>query len=129
MFQINSHFPEHFRRLAFEIISESSPFLNKNADCSSNTLSANQVFQKMLQFFLEHLIYLSTEASLGNNSSKDLICYLMYHHLSCRDDFTWKKIISNTSKKYIKNRSSLNFIHMYLLFQKFLVPVICFAIP
>ena len=83
----------------------------------------------MLQNFLEHLIHLSTEASLGNNSSKDL---MVYHHLSCRDDLVWKK----NYFKYIKNRSSSDFIHMYLLFQKFhvqlckklYVPVICFSV-
>ena len=50
-------------------------------DCSFNTLtereSANQVFQKTLQNFLEHLMRLTTEASLRNNSSKDLICQLV----------------------------------------------------
>ena len=66
MFQINYHFKEHFRTATFEIISERSPFLNKNAGCSSGD-SANQVFQKMLQNFLEHLTHLTTEASLGNN--------------------------------------------------------------
>ena len=76
----------------------------------------------MLQNFLEHLIHLSTEASLGNNSSKDL---------SCRDDLVWKK-----NYFYLKNRSSSDFIHIYLLFQKFhvqlckklYVPVICFSV-
>ena len=60
MFQ-NSYFKEHFWMATFEIISESHPFLSKNAGCSSYTLtgmaSANQVFQKMLHNFLEHLTY------------------------------------------------------------------------
>ena len=67
-FQINSYVKEHFRTATFEIIWESSPFLNNVLGCSSNTLtgrdSVNQVFHKMLQNFLEHLIHLSTEASL-----------------------------------------------------------------
>ena len=55
----------------FEIIGESRPLLNKNAGCSSITLternSANQIFRKMLQNFLQHLMHLSTEAPPGNN--------------------------------------------------------------
>ena len=54
------HFKEHFRTATFEIICESCLFLNKNVGCSSNTFSendsANQVFQKILQNLLEHLI-------------------------------------------------------------------------
>ena len=67
MFQINTYVKEHFRAATFEIIRESSPFLNNVLGCSSNTLtgrdSVNQVFHKMLQNFLEHLL-LSTGASL-----------------------------------------------------------------
>ena len=77
MFQINNHFKEHFRTATFEIILESSPFLNKNTGCTSNTStgrdSADQFFQKMLENFFEYLIHLSAEASPLNNSSKDLI--------------------------------------------------------
>ena len=65
------HFKEHFRTAASEIIGK-PPFLKINAGWSSNTLSgrdpADQIFPKMLQNFPEHLIYLSTEAPLGNNS-------------------------------------------------------------
>ena len=68
MLEINQHFKEHFRAATFEIIWESSPFLNKNVGSNSTVLlgrnSANQVFQKMLQNFPKHL----TVASLGNNS-------------------------------------------------------------
>ena len=78
--------------------------------------SANHAFQKTLQNFLQHLIHLSTETFLGNNSWKDLICYVVYHHLSCRDHFPWKEFISNTPKSELKKASS-NFNHMYLLFQ------------
>ena len=39
-----------------------------------------------------------TRASLENNSGKDLICQLVYHHLSRWEDFAWKNSISNTSK-------------------------------
>ena len=59
---------------------------------------ANQIFKKMLQNILKHLIHFSTEVSLENNSWKDLICLLVYHHLSYRDEFAWKKVISNASK-------------------------------
>ena len=68
MFQINSYVKEHFRAATFEIIWESSPFLNNVLGCGSNTLtgrdSVNQVFHKTLQNFLEHLLHLPTEASL-----------------------------------------------------------------
>ena len=97
MFQTNSHVKEHFRTATFEIIWESSPFLNNVLGCSSNTLTrrdlVNQVFHKMLQNFLEHLIHLSTEASLENNSFVSLCT--IFHFVTTLLE---KKIISNTSK-------------------------------
>ena len=97
MFQINSYVKEHFRTATFEIIWESSPFLNNVLGCSSNTLTrrdlVNQVFHKMLQNFLEHLIHLSTEASLENNSFVSL-CTIFRFVTTLLE----KKIISNTSK-------------------------------
>ena len=131
MFQINSYVKEHFRTATFEIIWESSPFLNNVLGCSSNTLtgrdSVNQVFHKMLQNFLEHLIHLSKEDSLENNSFVSW-CITIFRFVTT--------FLEKIYFKYIKNRSSANFIHMYLLFQKFLVqlckklyiPVICFAV-
>ena len=68
MLQINSYVKKHFRTATFEIIWGSSPFLNNVLGCSSSALtgrySVNHVFHKVLQNFLEYLIYLSTEASL-----------------------------------------------------------------
>ena len=62
------YFKEQFQTATVEIICESCPFLNKDAGGSFNTLTANQGFQKMLQNFLGHLVHLSTEAPVGNNS-------------------------------------------------------------
>ena len=98
----NSYFKEHFRTTTFEIICEGRPlFLNKNEGCSSNTFtesaSANQIFQKMLQHFLEHLIWkqkLLKEIILENTSFIRW-CITTFRVMRI---FAWKKFISKTSK-------------------------------
>ena len=47
-----------------------------------------------------------TRASAENNSEKDLICQMVYHHLLRCEDFAWKNFISNTSKIEIARSSS-----------------------
>ena len=63
------HFREHFRTAAFEIICENRAFLKKcglQPQFINRRDSADQVLQKMLQNYLEHLIHLSTAAPLEN---------------------------------------------------------------
>ena len=63
MFQINSYVKEHFRTATFEIIWESSPFLNNVLGCSSNTLterdSVSQVFHEALQTGPNEIVLMS----------------------------------------------------------------------
>ena len=118
MFQINIHFKEYFRTATFEIILESSPFLNKNTGCTFNTStgrdSADQFFQKMLENFFEYLIHLSAEASPLNNSSKHLIFQLVYNHLLCHDELS---LTRSGSKFYLKS------CIFYGTFKKYQIPL------
>ena len=74
---------------AFEIICENRAFLKKcglQLQFINRRDSADQVLQKMLQNYLEHLVHLSTAAPLEN--ILEIIWFLSW----------WKKIISHTPK-------------------------------
>ena len=84
------------KRLLLRLSVKAALYSYKNAVCSSDRSGrapAHQILQKMLQNFLEHLTY---QQKLVQEKRPHF--QLVYHHLSCRENFLWKNFISNTSK-------------------------------
>ena len=106
---------------------ESTPFLNKNADRSFNTSTGSQSgFQENITKYFRALNTLVNRSF----SSKQLFAGVSPSFVS------WRLCLKKSYFRCIKDRSSSNFIHMNILFQKFFVQlckklyvqVLCFAI-
>ena len=116
MFQINRHFKEQFRTATFEIISESSPFLNKNMGCSSNTLTRYRQSD-----FPENVTKFSWALNTLVNFFKrfNLLAGVSQSFLS------WQLCLKKIFQIHQKSKQ-LELRNMYLLFQKFLMQnIVC----
>ena len=86
--------------------------LYTNADVLQKSVTYLPPISNLLPILSDNLCFISAELTQVTPS-------LMYHKFSPCDNFAQKKIIPN--KILIKIRSSSNFIHIYLLFEYFLV--------